>query len=272
MHYSRWQKHGSTELPEKVKAPCVVEGCDTIREWGEMCFVHKRRWDKYGHTDEIPPEPEFCTIEGCNSKRLARRLCSTHYSRFRKGQDLEAPILRPYPGGKSWTCVYESCGKVSHRGEYCYKHFYELNAPEREVESDGSGKRKCRTCGFFQTPDQFAKDKSVFDGLGTECAPCRADRSRFNLYGVTPEAFDEMRDAQDNTCGICDRSFEGVASKNIHVDHDHNCCPGKKSCGNCVRSLLCGQCNTGLGMFRDDPGLLTRAAEYLQNHTSTPGG
>ena len=47
------------------------------------------------------------------------------------------------------------------------------------------------------------------------------------------------------------------------MDHYHKCCPGKTSCGKCVRGLLCGNCNTILGRQRDDAEVFFRMGRYL---------
>lgn len=88
----------------------------------------------------------------------------------------------------------------------------------------------------------------------------QAVRRRELYYGLDDAGYQALRTAQDNRCAICQSSFE---ERQPHVDHDHKCCPGKRSCGQCVRGLLCRYCNTALGKFNDDPALLMRAIEYL---------
>lgn len=80
-------------------------------------------------------------------------------------------------------------------------------------------------------------------------------------YNLTLGQYYELWKSQNGSCAICGLP-EG--NRSLHVDHDHACCSGSTSCGQCVRALLCFQCNAGLGNFRDDPGLLTRAIEYLK--------
>ncbi len=84
--------------------------------------------------------------------------------------------------------------------------------------------------------------------------------ARLRKYGVTPEKFESMILAQGNSCAICVRPFTSTP----HIDHDHACCPGASSCGRCVRGLLCSNCNTGLGLLKDSPAILTAAIRYLE--------
>jgi hypothetical protein len=71
-------------------------------------------------------------------------------------------------------------------------------------------------------------------------------KSRLTAYGLTQAQFDLLLDAQVYTCGMCHEPF--AEGRRIHVDHDHNCCKEKsRSCGKCVRGLLCITCNIVLG-------------------------
>lgn len=79
------------------------------------------------------------------------------------------------------------------------------------------------------------------------------------LYNMTPEDYADMLEAQGGVCAICSEPSD----KNLHVDHDHACCPGRKSCGKCVRGLLCGSCNNMLGKIERKPEILNRASRYL---------
>jgi hypothetical protein len=69
---------------------------------------------------------------------------------------------------------------------------------------------------------------------------------RISSYGLTQEQFDGLLAAQQYACGMCHKPFE--KGQLIHVDHDHACCQKKnRSCGRCIRGLLCHVCNIALG-------------------------
>ena len=74
-------------------------------------------------------------------------------------------------------------------------------------------------------------------------------------FGITPEQYDEMYVAQGGACAIC-RATTNFTFDNLCVDHDHT--NGR------VRGLLCLNCNTALGQFKDSTSLLLKAADYLE--------
>jgi hypothetical protein len=67
----------------------------------------------------------------------------------------------------------------------------------------------------------------------------------------------------------CKTNSAAARKKFLHVDHDHACCPGPKSCGKCVRFLLCDKCNVGLGSFSDDPLRMAKAIIALKPDSAT---
>jgi Recombination endonuclease VII len=86
---------------------------------------------------------------------------------------------------------------------------------------------------------------------------------KFNRLGITEDEFNAMLAAQGHACAMCRRPFE--EGQRICADHDHNCCPAQpkekaKTCGKCIRGLLCFRCNTALGYVELYRG---RADAYL---------
>lgn len=96
--------------------------------------------------------------------------------------------------------------------------------------------------------------------------PCKRGRNKKlqKKYGITLKQYQEMLAKQGGACAICgstttfSRGYRTVekGKSNFMVDHCHT--TGK------VRGLLCGKCNTALGLLRDNPDNCRRAAEYLE--------
>lgn len=82
-------------------------------------------------------------------------------------------------------------------------------------------------------------------------------------YNWTPEMYWRLYELQGGRCATCQRATG--KTRRLSVDHDHKCCPGRTSCGKCVRGLLCRPCNTLLGRARDAIEFFARCIEYLQH-------
>lgn len=119
-------------------------------------------------------------------------------------------------------------------------------------------KRKCKMCDEWCVPGSGQKFCAAhkMSGDGDSNSPLNQKARR---YGLPASVLAEMEQEQGGRCAIC-----GVVQK-LMVDHDHACCPGKESCGRCVRGLICSNCNRALGLMADDPERLNSAAEYLRS-------
>lgn len=97
-------------------------------------------------------------------------------------------------------------------------------------------------------------------------------RNQFRRYGMTPEQFQQQANLQCGTCAICGdiparwRGEEFI--RGLSIDHDRKCCPGDRSCGECIRGLICNECNFILGRVHDDTRILTNMLAYLAEHAS----
>src|SRR5437899_8270167 len=80
----------------------------------------------------------------------------------------------------------------------------------------------------------------------------------WSKYRLRQEDYDQMLQRQSYKCSICSEVSP------TEVDHNHSCCKGPKSCGKCVRSLLCKRCNILVGHLEINPILTQKALKYIQ--------
>lgn len=83
-------------------------------------------------------------------------------------------------------------------------------------------------------------------------------RIALRKYGLTLADYDNLSKAQGGACSICWETPTG----RLDVDHDHST--------GLVRGLLCGRCNSALGLMKDDPARLTAAIAYLAKNATKP--
>ena len=85
------------------------------------------------------------------------------------------------------------------------------------------------------------------------CQTSERYNDRLRKYGLTQAEYNSLYALQLGGCGICGVRLD----HSCHVDHDHET--------QRVRGLLCSDCNTGMGLFKDDRYLLLRAAQYIKD-------
>jgi hypothetical protein len=135
--------------------------------------------------------------------------------------------------------------------------------------------KTCKTCQVEKSTDDFYL---TYHGRPAgECKACAADRKKasrakrskeelaaienraylLRTYGLTPEAY---ADLTKDGCAVCG------STDNLRVDHDHSCCPGKKTCGNCIRGALCNNCNAAEGYLNSNPERVASLLAYVLQH------
>lgn len=117
----------------------------------------------------------------------------------------------------------------------------------------------CKLCDTARAKLYYAANK---DKIKAQQKVCK--------YGLNAAKITEILNTQGGGCAICKVPLDGKTRVTaVHVDHDHSCCPGRNTCGKCVRGLLCNRCNSMLGYTLDDPSILRTGADYLEFYKLT---
>jgi hypothetical protein len=130
--------------------------------------------------------------------------------------------------------------------------------------------RLCTKCGDVKplTAEFFHRNKGEKGGFVGQCKICAS------AYGKAWRA-EILRDGKGKNLyrrrlrrdyNLTLEGFDAILA-GWAIDHDHGCCPARKrSCGKCVRGLLCVRCNVGLSYFGDNPESLAAAGAYVAGH------
>lgn len=220
-------------IPDQLGVTCADPQCRSAAEVGAWCPAHALTRYRVAAVRPTPdrwlgkhPEIPECSFDGC--RRFATSedaLCFAHRKQLAKRGRLARIAVRRKNGAA--------------------------------LERDELGRKECGMCTEWLPLDAYPASPVQADGLASTCNHCRV----FDTYGVTPTRHAEMLEAQRHVCAIC--AEPDPAGKRLAVDHDHKCCRNARSCGKCVRGLLCGRCNPGIGYFRDDADRLRSAADYV---------
>lgn len=117
----------------------------------------------------------------------------------------------------------------------------------------GSARRSMRK---IQTKEERTAKHKKWRTNNPKAAQYRFDRNLRVHHNLTPEQFEEMARAQNGVCAICQETHpEASVFRRLLVDHNHE--TGE------IRGLLCHNCNTAIGLMKDDPARLQKAIEYL---------
>ena len=147
-------------------------------------------------------------------------------------------------------CKEDGCHEPFLQRGWCSYHFYswrrygDPNAAKRLWKAPypaHDGMKWCTGCKQELDISLFSKDANRKDGLQRLCKPCSRLAVQSTLYGLSA---DGIREKLATGCAVCG------SMNDLEIDHDHNCCPGVKSCGKCVRDALCGRHNRAEGMLR----------------------
>lgn len=165
-------------------------------------------------------------------------------------------------------CIVEDCRVECFARDRCRKHYrrdmragviapLDRSAQHRLTDVDANAATAiCAVCG----PTAIRVRN---DGKAHECMTVRRanqgpggtnTRWRMRTYGISDANYAALLSQQGGCCAIC---RQPPGERSLAVDHDH--LTGR------IRGLLCGLCNTALGLLRDNPDLIDRASAYLRN-------
>lgn len=134
-----------------------------------------------------------------------------------------------------------------------YSNAYRLSHPE-QVKAYSKAYRDAHRTEAKAYRDSHKEESRVYKAANQGAYKAAQLKRR---HGITLEQYNAMLEAQDNRCAGCNSVFD-LSNKGSTpcVDHCHN--TGK------IRGILCGNCNKGIGLLKDNIQTLNNLINYLE--------
>jgi Recombination endonuclease VII len=119
----------------------------------------------------------------------------------------------------------------------CTRQYYKSNNQKLPIPTS----KTCTGCKVYLRSSEFYSQSHKLDGLSSMCKSCLTKRSIASRFNLSLEDYEKLVSLGCQACG----SFNKLC-----IDHDHSCCSYSGSCGNCIRGVLCSDCNSAEGFIR----------------------
>jgi hypothetical protein len=180
------------------------------------------------------------TCKACNTEKEITEFYSTKSFHKYKGKVdymcktcRNGDTLKYHRGPANKTCTVDNCDKRHYAKGYCRLHYDRVRVYGRtEVYKD-----------IIPLSGEKVLYREV-NGKKVEYLYSHEIRLK-HKYHMTLEQWYAFAEKGCNVCGTQIQEGE----RNLHVDHDHKCCPGAMSCGKCIRGVVCNRCNSAIGMY-----------------------
>lgn len=170
----------------------------------------------------MPALDKCCEIEECNNSSINGVYCEMHRRRFRD-YGTPTPLKICFECKVEFVWIDKAVSFSDAKKPGGYKRIY------------------CRDCASF-----LLKHKEFLP---------RYPQGVTN-HGITVTEYVNLLLAQDFSCALCDNPYDSY--KRMHIDHDHSHCAGAYGCRECVRGLVCLQCNILVGHIENRMDVLDK--------------
>lgn len=216
-----------------ISPDAPLKQCTKCKEWKPLTEFYRGS----SRSDGYYPSCKWCKRYAPKVPRPAPENLPEGFKRCTKCREVKSMADFSYED-KQATRIRPTCKECTNEAQREWKR----KNPERALE----GQHRRRAC---------------YKAAGKKYRNSAESRWKAHLktrFGLTPEEYEAMLVAQFGLCAIC--GLPPQEGKRLTIDHCHK--------SNLIRSLLCNNCNTMLGMAQDNPAILRAGIKYLRLHST----